>query len=379
MRSCVRAVVHHLRSDGSPVAYRDVEESCGRPIREIVQEPRADAVKEWTVGLHRALQELDQQAKFRLISCHLTLYNKRTSVFFSPSDGKEFRAADQAPKRVVLLIDDIFDMYTRLSAEGEVFDEEAESERVMGRLRDALAESLGEGDAPRGLSEVEQALSQLDARVGILQRIIGWRRSEMIVAENLALQLGVPLTLLGLKHPMSVMRLLLDLDHEPCVTYISHPISRLRVEQRRTGQWDGYCAKLNQIPGRLANHGVVGIMPTAIDEMRFVAPERDHAFRRRGGLSTRWPLVESESGLVGSDFAEGVADLVVPPAVLNDAPAEGSIYLRALETTISSEVPFRDHFLVTHCQHFMAFRPREQAQDFSRRCPCRDRPFSTVD
>lgn len=364
MGQSVSRVSDFLRDQGRSVAHRDVEDRLPQAVRLLVDRPRSQVVELWNRALENSLDELDQSADIRLISCHLTLYSKRTSVFFAPARISSFTKSRQVPRRVILLVDDVYDMHRRLSTQREVFDDALESERVSQRVLSSLRETFDEEHSARNLTDIEAALATLDSRVANLQRLLAWRRSEMIIAESLALQLDVPLTLMGVKHPLSAIAPLLDLDRVVPVTYVSHPISRLRREQRRTGSWPPYTERLNQLPGRLASRSVVGIMPTAIDELRFCPPVYDDAFMRSGGLSDRWPLVDAEAGLL-SGSQEEPASLQVPTLALQNAPNAASVFLRNLEAAVAAEVPFRDHFLVGHCPNFLAFRPREHGAWFS--------------
>jgi hypothetical protein len=361
----MRNIVRYLKMQGKSVAHRDVEESCGIGIRQLLLQPKEYVVEAWNRGLVTAVESLDDEAKVRLISCHLTLYDKHRSILFMPAVSRNFMRGDRRPSRILVFIDDIFDMASRLSVKSALFDASSEYERITARMTKALAESYPDDDEGRLLSDEENEMCRLDASVSILQRLLSWRRNEMIAAEGLALQLDVPLTLLGIKHPMNMIRPLLGDDEDKCVTYVSHPISRVRLEGLRNGGWGDMPQRLNQIPGRLAGKNVVSIMPTAIDEFRFVRPSQDNAFHRDGGMTMRWPLIESDDGLIGYDPVDVPESLEVPDELVKQRLAETSIYLRALEVSIANEIPFRDHFLVNHCSHFIAFRPRENGNWWS--------------
>ena len=73
------------------------------------------------------------------------------------------------PDRIILLIDDIYDMLDSLGGEGDIFD--------RGKQARATLEDLGQ--SIENVDQRTKALADLDADTLLLRQILGWRRSEM--------------------------------------------------------------------------------------------------------------------------------------------------------------------------------------------------------
>jgi hypothetical protein len=188
----------------------------------------------------------------------------------------------------------------------------------------------------------------------------------MLQAEHTANQLNIPLTILGVKHPLDSLNLLLKRDTQ--TIYLSHKITearadlrdrRNRLKSRRSGdpveKWNDFVGYLNSIAGEVCNRGHVLIMPTAIDEFRLGQPSRGEPFNRPSTLEPRWPL-PTQARLLYQPPEAGheYTDLFRDAGSYNDKFAAS---LRGFENVISAEFPFRDHVLVYSTDHIFFFRP----------------------
>lgn len=258
-----------------------------------------------------------------------------------------------------MLIDDIFDTYHRLSNPEEVFDEAQAVQVRTGRFR---KQAVGE-DA---LDDVDIALLTLETRTTALERILSWRRAEIIVAESFSRQVGSRFAVLGVKHPLTVLALLLKQDEAVSTVYISHQITNARRFEADNGHWPDFVHEINRLPAMLAARHLVGIMPTAIDEYRFIKFAKWKNFERHGTLSPRWPLIQSDHGLIAQPPISGGAGLEASRELFReDRRGVASGIVRVLENAISDEVPFRDHLLVDHNSTLLAFRPRAGGSNWS--------------
>lgn len=309
------------------------------------------------------------------LCAHLTLYDARTQVFYSPIDAESLvakKVVDSSeieirPDRIILLIDDIFDMLTSLNRPEDIFRlDGVTSDTVDFLTHAAQCETL---DGSPLINTQETTLAALDAEVSLLQYILSWRRSEMVTAEALAKSLDVPLYLVGIKHPVELAELLFA-KIPPKAVYISHPITRHRNAQATDKRWSSDVGHLNSIPRHFASRGVVSLMPTAIDELRFAPPTGRDLFLRTGGLRDRWPCMNSDYSLISPRYSigqtnhAGIASFEAAFSQKGNRKA-ASVYLRALEGTVYREIPFRDHFLVNHCEGLLVFRPQEGGNSFS--------------
>ncbi len=327
----------------------------------------------WAAAVESALESLRWSDNVRALSTHLTLYEKTSNVFFSPVKIRSLTKIAE-PDRLILLIDDIYDMYVRLercnpiTGEPGFLSEDTTYPDYEGLFKKPLKRRPHGTDIapPIELTQTETSGLRVELRAGMLRLLLMWRRNEMIVAENLAAQLNIPLFLIGVKHPLCVADELLNPLRSPVATYVSHPITTVRDKLARDGKWPDYTNSLNLIPERLADAGIVAIMPTAIDELRvgtLSAVEGERLWYQTTA-TPRWPLMPNKliNAPQGADAGLGL------PATQDELNADQqwvSGILRSLSGLISTEVPFRDHFIVGNTSNFLVFRPREDGAAFS--------------
>lgn len=366
--ACDRVCSLAVRRSKGPVAHEDVESFLDDSIRVTVSYPRPRAISEWQAALATAISTLSEaKAPLGVLSGHLTLFSEARSEFFSAVAPDALRhLGPRAVSRVVVLIDDVFDMYRRLARRGEIYYEAAGLDRQR-RLE------LEFRSVPAGppLTELDEWVLGLEYRVSTVQQLMAWRRAEMVQADLLARQLGCPLTVLGVKHAAEVLApLFLENADDVQTAYVSHPISGPRREHRQTGEWPALVASCNRIPKTLATWNTAAVMPSAIDEYR-IQPGAGSRFSRSPLLDPRWPAQDSDSGPVIVEPSHVSSDRsILLPDLPPDLPdvLDGVVggLSRTLEDAIRSEIPFRDHLLVSSCTHLIVFRPLYHDGTFSR-------------
>ena len=325
----------------------------GAAIRKL---PRARLFGALREVLGRVKETFDAQpGKPHVISAHLTWYNSGTREFFSPLQLAPL--ADLGITRVVVVIDDIYDMLARLRGEKDIF------------------QSVGTNGEGRLLNELDEindnpSLAMVRGRISALSLLITWRRAEMMLADNLATNLGpdgnpLRLVLFGLKHEFRVLRSLLH-NNETCTVYLSHRIRELRgmniddssFESRPVtlGDWPTPVAsETGQLHDLLASRHIALICPTSIDELRFTFKNK-YPY-----LTRRWPRLDTAdhgSAYVAPSGEEEYTELFVPNvAALPNDPACIIASVRGLRDTIFFDISNRDHFIVEHIPHILVFRP----------------------
>lgn len=359
-------LTRHLRSElNLAVAWADVESHLGEPVRQIVRRPRPQAIEAWRQALREAIGELaTSDAEVQLLSCHLTLFNGARSEFYSAVTPSIFSDGGFSPERLVILIDDIYDMYRRLALD--------DSDPLRAGL---FAASLGEADFLAGearelgfsrledLSPEQAGYLKTEYKVQVLTQLLAWRRAEMVQAELLASQLGAAFIPYGVKHTIEG---LVTASRFTCqdsrTVYISHPISRPRRETRLGADWPPVVGDCNRLPEMLTRLRCVPVMPTAIDEYRLEQPTSG-LFGRGPMLDRRWPKQATPTELIHCEevsFSEEARALLLPEGYetmgAEDRIALASL-LRALEASIEAEVPFRDHLIVAHAPDLLVYRP----------------------
>ncbi|MCH8879995.1 MAG: hypothetical protein IID34_08945 [Planctomycetes bacterium] len=333
----------------------------------------------WPKAFGQAVEVAQQGSPaISLVSCCLHYYRSETHEFYSPVELKAIQ--DSSPKGILTLIDDIYDVYYRLSQAGEVFS----IAELQGRIR----------QSERGKTDRAMYKSSIDLVIQSLLRILVWREKEIDVGSAVGRYARCAHDVIATKHPIeTVVRVLLGSHSkevglgESLPVYVSHPITRPRQERHVTGKWPDFVSHLNVVVDTLASEDengrrVVPIMPTAIDEYRLLRVDGE----LMPILSPRWPLMDSQllycrpQSPNGDDFnsdeefeRRGLRDVFDPPmddqgrrlgVAVSDPELSGM--LRTLNEAVRLQMAGRDHLLVRQCKGFFLFRPLHEAGTFSR-------------
>lgn len=378
---------------------RIVRSSTQIPSMElVVRLPRDELHREWDRLCESLMQDFAKRtADLRVLSLHLTWYNSNTTEFYSPVNVKLLENKDCKVDRVIILIDDIYDMYCRLRGPNDLYGDNVIRNKayLIAGLR-----GIDLYQPPESWTKEEVKQSKDRFRIEALELALGhlmsWRRSEMAYAENLARTLGADFTVLGTKHSLSSIGHLTRSLSMPKI-YLSHRISDVRRMNKAEsslpddpGEWSAIVGEVNRLHWDFADAGQLLINPTAIDELRFAGPAPDKPDASEEGtaeeqkpdqtpnepraysgseatlLAKRWTVPEPRSELmwVGeakdstgqpSELDPEHTKLLVGPLPPND-PVALSI-ARALEDRIFEEVSFRDHIIVENTPHLCVYRP----------------------
>lgn len=342
--------------------------------------PRARVIQLWREAFNVAVQRFAPGEHTRLLSCHITLYSGRRNDFYSPLDIPTMLSSEAKAAGVLLLIDDIFDMYQRLTGENSLFETNLRERKYFDEVAGEVSRPRRGSDGTPEFAPTVAAELRAESAIEVLSNVLAWRRSDMILGESLASQLGAQFLAFGVKQSAAVAAHWLETQlgdaASPAATvYLSHPISRPRRDWRRSGRWDAtdtVVQDFNELQARLAAKRVLCVMPTAIDEFRLArTPVPGQAIPRRlAKLEERWPLPVAKEEIDQTLYAPPDPSLPWPdyPQFL-PAPPESSprvdVLVRVLENRIKAEVPFRDHLLVARIPHLLVFRPLYEEGRFS--------------
>lgn len=357
-----------LREPNPLLRVRDLEaEACAAQgvssMRELIKLPRKVLYDTWGATCGGILDEVMRDGSTHpvLISLHLTWYKPDTGEFFSPINLLELNRAGCSIVHIVILIDDIYDMFYRLSGPDELYSEEfmSHDRSTLKRLTDRMSDE--------GL--------QIQATEIALGELLSWRRAEMIQAENMARSLGSQLTVLGIKHDRRALQAIVS-NPDATRIYLSHRISEHRrhntgtvTQDRPLGQWIPVVEEVNELHHLFLDHHQVLINPTAIDELRFKKTNPEG--RRYPLLGSRWPMPEpterllcevpetsGDGGSVAND--EQACDYEHTTILAADLPKIHPVSFsvsRSLANRVLLEIPFRDHVIVENTPNLCVYRP----------------------
>ena len=350
-RLCDRYVGHHshvelgLQSDEVPSMWH------------IVRRPRDELYLAWKDCFRESIKSLARSldAPYRLLSMHISWYNPDTTEFFSPVSVDYMRRSTKKQEckvnQVIILIDDIYDMYYRLQGPYDIFRSDAINFRSS-RLHDLhypTADALSRKRAH--LEAVESALAHL----------ISWRQHEILHTENIARELGAEFTVLGVKHSQAAARYLLQNEETPKV-YLSHRISEVRrINKTKSelpnnlGDWSAVVGEVNELHSAFADRQQLLINPTAIDELRF--GDSKGRPKQRPLLARRWKIIEPFEGLLWEPPSQGYEHTQVLKGDLELPDATATAVARSLANRIYFDISFRDHVIVEHTPGLCVYRP----------------------
>jgi len=331
--------------------------------------PRTVISKLWKDSVARCLEKLkDSDKSVRILSGHLIYYSGKRSEFYSVVDRDCFflKAVGQVilkPTCVLLLIDDIYDMYTRLP---DLYSPDQIESFLRKLQRDINIDASM-------LSKDRLSSLTFGWEVRNLLHLLSWRHLEPIVAENLALQLGARFLAWPVKQFIEPIKSYLK-NSEATAIYLSHPITDPRNERNESEQWPAFTTnEINKLQETFSAEGITLVMPTGIDELRFQV--RNHQYT--GVLEARWPLVSAEETKILYSRPDNVQDihystLLKPqywdfqeknlfPLGENEYTqalrSEVNAFLQVLVREIEAQISSRDFLFIYHTKGLIVYRP----------------------
>ena len=333
-------------------------------------------------SLHKFAPPNNEKAAIRLLSGNLVYYGGRRDEFYSVVTAAALLSNESVkPCSVLLLVDDIYDMYLRLTGVKQLYAHGDRVRKHIGRMRNE------EKIPPNArLSQRLESYFYSEWELGVMTHLLAWRHLEIVIANNLALQLGAKFMVFGVKHPTATVANLIK-NSTAVSVYFSHPVSRPRRTWRDTNQWPELVGQFNHLVKGLVRQPLVCIMPTAIDEYRIARPKKKKSYlpARSLSLDERWPIspftdqsllyskpnsakdMTHERLLSPKRWDAGRKKLVQGRgnAARGRSDPSTSILLRALERQIQFQISSRDHLLVASTDTLVVFRPFYEEGRFS--------------
>lgn len=321
---------------------------------------REQVIRLWQQALDQALTSLrNGSGQLKLLSCHFTLYGGRRREFYIPLRISSLSSREAVPTRLLLLIDDVLDMYARLTQPNYLYDEDKLSNDYIRGIQteERVTTAQLEGIRPQLI---------LEWKVSTLTALLAWRHADMLIAESVARQTRSKYLAFGVKNLLTVAKSWL-LNHEPASAYLSHPITRPRTQLSDDGVWPDVVNQFNELQKAFQGREVYCVMPTAIDEFRFRRHPHDPISQLEPTLGPRWPI-PTESDYEDTLYlpppgGPELENLIDPGGVATFNPDP---WLRSFESQVKLEIAFRDHHLVANCAHLFVFRPLYDEGKFSR-------------
>ena len=359
----VRIVVADLERAVCEIHRNPAKQETPRMGR-VTRDPRPVLYDSWRIACTRVFDEVVEKASTAkpplpaVVSMHLTWYNPDTSEFFSPVDLIALSNSKCSIVHVVILIDDIFDMYKNLTGSEDLYGDQFNKHHQ--RMLKNFAPQLSEEDQQAQVTEIA------------LNELLSWRRAEMIQAENMARTLRARLTVLGTKHHRQALKSIVSTPNLPRI-YLSHRISEHRRHNMDGNEWLPVVYEVNTLHQHFVDQDQVLINPTAIDELRY--EKADNQGQRDPILGDRWPIPEfshlmlcslplrDSEGRVDTDATkrrDAEVDYEHKRILTNNSetiPVVSRSVARYLANRVSFEIGFRDHVIVENTPNLCVYRP----------------------
>lgn len=317
-------------------------------------------VKElWRDAATNAILKLSRaEASVRFLVLHSTRYSLSFKATHCPVDSgviaRESTRYRLRPRRLILITDDVFDIYARLIRPGGLIALDRDERLHQGLVRMASALNCEIRDLPRSVYRREELAWQTQALLWLLR----WRELEAVAGEQLATSLGVEHLVWAVKQSALAVigwasgRLAKSV-------YLSHPISRVREEAEESGSWPPLANEVNSLQELLASEGLALVMPSAIDEHRFrrVSVDRSREVLI-AALGPRWPLPSGDTLYDRPDGGPEHTSVFSSPgkgraAVMQEVDA----VLSPLDREMTAQIASRDHFFVGATDAILVYRP----------------------
>lgn len=185
----------------------EMEKISGKEFLDILTLPRRILEQLWEEAFKKIGGRLPKSAKdgtYTFLTFHASYYHQRKTQLLSPINLKRLQDYKGRVKMIIVFVDDCYDIYKRLTAEGEMYD-------YIERLTPL------------------EALSQ---SILNLISILAWREIEIAFSQKISQVLEIPLYIIAMKHPtFMVSRLIAKPPEELKILYLCHPIGSIRREQ----------------------------------------------------------------------------------------------------------------------------------------------------
>jgi len=196
----------------------------------------------WNQAFSSIIDDIDKSEfddNLIFLTLHGVYYHQDKREFVSPIDPETISKLKGRVKALIILVDDIFDIYRRLMEDNEMFNQVMKLDKLK-----AVYESTFN-----------------------LITILEWRQIEITISRIIQRILDVPMYIIATKHPASMIGRLISMPLEQLqVFYLSHPISSIRDEA--TERMPGFLGELNMFVRQLIlEDNLVLFLPAAIDEL----------------------------------------------------------------------------------------------------------------
>jgi hypothetical protein len=335
-RGCLARLNQHLDPQGEIISVEQrMAAISGRSFsEEILLEKIHYQYELWREAFKDILGDLNRSefGKTVLLTLHGVYYHQDKREFVSPVDFKMLTELGGKVRMLIVFIDDIYDIYRRLTQDGEMY----------ARVKE--------------LEPLEAVYASCFNLISILE----WRQVEITVSRLIQQMLDVPMYIVATKHPAFMIARLISRPTEHLrVFYLGHPITRIREDAVKeipdfTGELKQFCTKIIDKPD------TVLFLPASIDELRI----RKEGSTYLPDTTARWRLPYDKESCLCPSLSTHLEDVKpLDPLTSSTSPSpevEMSVsrLMKLLSDYIGVQITSRDLSMVEQSKNgVIAYRP----------------------
>jgi len=246
------------------------------PYLSFLASPQRIQHRVWTEVFRETLNEINNLSRRRqpdtlFLNFHASYYHQKKRELFPAINFHSLFQLRGRVKMVIVLIDDVFDVYRRLMAPNQMFYDVLETDQ---------------NDKPK----MDSATAMIKSVFNIVS-LLNWRETEISVSRCLAYLLDARFFVISTKHPVFMINRLIDMPFSRLkIYYLCHPITAIREDRTQFHSFPGQLELVikDWIQGDGSDNNVL-FFPTSIDELiiRQEIGEGETLFYPE--LTARWP------------------------------------------------------------------------------------------
>lgn len=266
IKNCLKKIINDIPDLGVFSIDHEIEKILGQDFIDILGYPPKVLQEYWDIAFKRIDNDIsNSKNENTIVSFHASYYHQQKRQFISAVNFKKIYQWKQSRriKSIIVLIDDCYDIYMRLTSNGKMFN----YINVL-KPKEAIFHSVSN-----------------------LILILMWREIELAFSQKIAQLLDIPIFVFAVKHSISLFNRLIEKRIEDLnILYLSHPISSVRVAKESLNQ--DFNDELNEFIKMVLknNPNLILFIPDTIDEKRIIVEHEDSKRIFIPKLNSRWRL-----------------------------------------------------------------------------------------
>ena len=318
-----------------------IKEIYGTDFKKFLTEPIPYQSEIWRRAygdIEKKITKISPESNI-FLSMHASYYHQGTCELISVINFESLLKLKSRVKCIIVLIDDIYDIYKRLVDQGQMFN-----------------------DILTSIDAFDTIYNSIKNYISILE----WRQLEINISRLLSEMFETKLFIVAIKHPIFLIRRIIDNPSEQLkIFYLAHPISAIR--RSSVDIIPSFASEVNNFAKTIIDNydKTVMFLPGTIDELRIKIKKNNDHERYIPDLHPRLDLPYSKKSQVGPPLVSRLEkyDEFNPPkrkmlTLTTNDEEKISALLEQLSDWIRLQVTSRDINLINQSKSgVIAYRP----------------------